>query len=196
MSIDEIIISSGVQYLGGEVTGYADNNPSTPATSILGVMITPIQSKTSYMLRLIPCANLKCAQLVAYTKSVLSLLKSLEVIIVTLLTDNCRLNQSLISNLAGQPYGELCSIYTDSAVADAPIHLMIDPVHLLKSIRNNWMTSKILTFNHPETHVRLTAKFSDLVKVYEYECGSLLRIAYGLTRKSISPNDIEKQQVS
>ena len=76
--------------------------------------------------------------------------------------------------------------------------LLFDYVHLLKNVRNNWITEKSqkIAFQIPglndETHV---AKWEDLIQLFRLEashCVSLSR----LDSKSINPKPIERQNVT
>ena len=72
-----------------------------------------------------------------------------------------------------------------------------DPPHLLKNIRNNWMTEKTqtLVFIDPDTKEEVTAKWQDLVDIYNEEQESILRETK-LDYKTLYPNSFEKQKVN
>ena len=72
---------------------------------------------------------------------------------------------------------------------------LYDPVHLLKNIRNNWLTEKtqILNFVNPSTNKEVSAKWKDLIKIYESQEGSPQT---KLNFQTLYPNNFEKQKVS
>lgn len=83
---------------------------------------------------------------------------------------------------------------------------MIDPVHLLKSVRNNWLNQKniekALYFpNFPnimsnDSSNFQTASLSSLRKLVYCERNSLLKFGYTLNLKSLSPSNLECQNVN
>ena len=190
--IDEVKLSPSLQYNSGQVTGYSVSENEL-ATSMLGIMISPLFMKSIFMLRLIPCSSLNSSMLVTYVRSTVEYLESLGFQISAIISDNHRINQSMVKSLTGKSFGPEASIF--KAMSGHPVRILIDPVHLLKTIRNNWMKALLFTFPHPDTGVKMKAIFADVKHVYDHESSSLLRISHGLNRKSVRPNDIEKQQV-
>ena len=84
---------------------------------------------------------------------------------------------------------------------------MFDSVHLLKCIRNNWLAQKDVnkTFKFPKfsfddidfNRTRIcNAPFNTLKKLHSVESDSLLKHAYKLTLKSLSPSTLEKPNVN
>ena len=75
------------------------------------------------------------------------------------------------------------------------IFLLFDYVHILKSIRNNWLTEATgeLTFLHDG--VTRTAKWRHLVQLYKLEAESLVKMS-DLNEVSVLPKPIERQRVS
>lgn len=72
------------------------------------------------------------------------------------------------------------------------LYLLNDSVHLIKSMQNIWIKS--LAFNSDSCNDQsiLTA---DLVNLYKFDSCAVLRCVKDLNRKSIVPNNIERQQV-
>ena len=72
------------------------------------------------------------------------------------------------------------------------LYLIYDPAHLLKNIRNNWVTEKsqTLKFFHFESSTYISAKWKD---IYKEELGMLKSTK--LNRQSLWPNNFEKQKV-
>ena len=115
------------------------------------------------------------------------------------MTDNFRVNQSLFSKMH--------AVYTSTAIWSIthPIEnkefeelfLLYDPTHLLKNIRNNWVTEKTrsLDFTCPLSGKNATAKWSDLVEIYKDDQPYYLTQS-SLTYASLFPTSFEKQKVS
>ena len=83
---------------------------------------------------------------------------------------------------------------------------MLDPVHIVKCIRNNWINQKDTntTFIFPsidnyfsETfpHHLSNASFKDLRNIYKSEQYSTAKIAHKLTSKVVWPSVLERQSV-
>ncbi|KAH8037209.1 hypothetical protein HPB51_009002 [Rhipicephalus microplus] len=83
-----------------------------------------------------------------------------------------------------------------------PLFFVIDPVHLLKCVRNNWLKQNDQCFWLPQFEPSTTgqrhmqyAYFKTVKDAYNLESKQLLRYGYTLSRKAVSPTDIEKQDV-
>lgn len=95
-------------------------------------------------------------------------------------------------------------VYQHPCDPKRPLFFVIDPVHILKCVRNNWIKQRNdqRCFYFPEFEQQtaserrmLSASFGTIVDVYNIEVGQLLRHAYTLSRKALFPSDIEKQNV-
>ena len=80
------------------------------------------------------------------------------------------------------------------------IYFLVDGVHLLESVRHNWITLKNThkTFTFPDIEdntVTLHASFDHLKVVYNTEVNSTLKQAFKLTLKSLFSHSIERQNV-
>ena len=56
---DEIHIKPGVQYQGGHILGFSEDQPEKPARTILAIMIGPLMGGPPFVARLIPIYSLK-----------------------------------------------------------------------------------------------------------------------------------------
>lgn len=193
--IDEVSLLGGFDYIGGNING-SDIESGKKSSTILAFMISPLKSKMNEIIALIPSCGVTTMLLHKYVIQVLENLSKLNINVIAIVVDNHRINQGLLKKLSNVDKLEDCgvpirNIYNNNC---CPIHLLVDTVHLTKSIRNNWMTKKILTFRDPGSSSILTCNFQDIINVYNKESGSVTKIAKGLTRKSVYPNNIEKQQ--
>ena len=73
------------------------------------------------------------------------------------------------------------------------IFLLFDYVHLLKSIRNNWITEKTqeLEFYIGEKKI---ARWVDIINLYKLETKNIVKMSK-LTEVSVYPKPIERQKV-
>lgn len=197
--IDEMVVTPRLQLLkSGKFIGNAVNTQIEElATSVLGFVIAQIKGKISEVVGLVPCANLTGAQLHSYTLQVLNAANKYNIEVKCIITDNHRVNQKLFKMLSSNVNSiEESVARTINPITKSVIYLMNDPVHLIKSVRNNWLKNDIFIFpDLGNPGLTLKASFSDVINLYNRESSALLRIARGLNRKSVHPNDIEKQQV-
>ena len=115
------------------------------------------------------------------------------------MTDNLRANQSLFQKMHDF-YGSKSLWSVNHPISNGEfeeLFVLYDPTHLLKNIRNNWVTEKTRTlkFTCPETGRNVVAKWSDLVAIYNEEMSSFIkhtRINYA----SLYPTNFEKQKVA
>ena len=198
ISFDEIDIKPGVHYQGKYVLGNAVNTETpTPATTMLAAMVHPSFGTPAFVARLIPVHNM-CAEFLY--KEVLQLLEMVHKVgglVYALMCDNLSVNQKVFK-LFHQNFGNVSVASINHPVANEKFKMLFtlyDPVHLLKNIRNNWMTEKTqsLDFTEPHTKQEVTAKWKDLVDVYKSEIGCPLT---KLDSQTLYPNNFEKQKVA
>ena len=77
--------------------------------------------------------------------------------------------------------------------------MIYDPIHIIKNIRNNWITEKNKTIQrtHPDTNELMTAKWSDLIELYNHEQKTTNGLYLSkLTKAAIDPSNIDKQKAA
>ena len=88
---------------------------------------------------------------------------------------------------------------TKSPSSGSPLYLLFDPVHLIKNIRNNWLTEKTQTLKFPsngtQNQERKFAKWSDLKELCNIDATKDVRLSK-LTKATVCPSSMEKQKVS
>jgi hypothetical protein len=73
---------------------------------------------------------------------------------------------------------------------------MYDPVHLLKNIRNNWITERSQTLSFTSTAGEQSeAKWTDLQELYMTETQTFTKLST-LNKTALNPSNLEKQKVS
>ncbi|GFS20497.1 transposable element P transposase [Elysia marginata] len=77
------------------------------------------------------------------------------------------------------------------------IFFIYDRVHVVKNIRNNWITEKTKTLTCPLMGAPggTVAKWTDLEALFQCEEASLVKLSK-LTRSTLFPSSSEKQKVS
>ena len=194
LMIDEIYISKRVEYCGGKIIGLQSAN--VVANTVLCFMIKSVGGgKYMDVVKLIPMCNLNADKLYTNFLQVARLLRDVGFIVIAISTDNLSANRAFFKLLGN---GELTTqVLNPIDPTGYPIFLLFDPTHNIKNIYNNFLCKK--SFQCPAVYpildTNITAKFSDIVDVYEREKDAPLKMAYSLNKKCISPTNIEKLSV-
>ncbi|XP_055337664.1 uncharacterized protein LOC129587779 [Paramacrobiotus metropolitanus] len=203
LHIDEISVRPKYSYKGGKIVGQAYNCAS-PATEVVAFMITGVASGVSEIVMLVPSHNMTAEELHKETMDVLSALEERGIKVVSIITDNHKKNQSLFSLLARLAAMDDQTCWIPNPFAqDRPLFLVIDPVHIIKTIRNNWYQHGTLIYpsirrffkDEPEDTDVLSAHWSHFQHAYSIEQTSNLK-ATPLTAVSVAPNSLERQNVN
>ncbi|XP_065659240.1 uncharacterized protein LOC136083651 [Hydra vulgaris] len=185
--IDEVYVKASLLYQRGALFGQAVNYPEKLAKTILSFMIKCLFGGPEFICRAQPVANLssefqfaQCQQIV-YTINNIENSKTLVII-----TDGNQVNQRF--------FGMFKTVDSKPWLTTSGIYLLYDYVHLLESIRNNWLTKKTGELQFLNNKELALAKWSDLETIYKTECNSLFKLSK-LTAKSVYPKPIERQSV-
>lgn len=142
--------------------------------------------------------SLKADTLHDVTKKIIIGLEKIGLRIIFVVTDNNSINRKMMSLFNSPP--SLNIVYPHPADSSRPLFYIFDSVHVLKSIRNNWLNQKNeeLNFFYPDienlSHCH-TASFLTLRKLYNLECKKLLKFGYGLSIKALWPSNLVRQNV-
>ena len=71
--------------------------------------------------------------------------------------------------------------------------LLFDYVHLLKNIRNNWITEKIQKLSFELNCEQMNAKWSNIKKLHQLEINNLVKMSK-LSQVAVRPKPIERQK--
>jgi len=194
--LDETHVKSAMSYKGGKVTGSASNSEEI-ADSLQAFMITSLRSGYKDVVSLFPVKNITGLDLLKYTKDVLLMLRELGFKVITLISDNNRLNRKMFEQLCG---GILISPVANPVDTSSPIFLLFDTVHLFKCIRNNWINQRnpAQTFIIPSSdnvNVGECISFKQIVDLYNSESASIVKLAPQLSQKVLFPSNFDRQNV-
>ena len=95
----------------------------------------------------------------------------------------------------------LCGVALKESVVNfftgGQLFLIFDPTHIVKNIYNNFLFNIVfkLPTMPPLIPNTITARFDDVVAVYNHECPKPLKIAHCLTDTVLQPKTIEKVKV-
>ena len=197
--IDEIHITPMVDiHLNYGTFGIDHKNPQKIAKTVFGFMIKSVFGNYQEIVSLIPSFRDTSFDLVKLTHDAMKLISDLGGKILTIITDNNRVNVKLFK-LIGIRDG---SLYTTNPINGDLLFAMYDTVHLLKNFRNNWHNKKKYKqkneFYNMENGQRgkRFAKFSRLAELLTESESSALKVSSKITLKSLVPSNMEKQKVS
>lgn len=202
LQLDEIYVKKKIDYKCGKLYGYAENENEVTvaepqaAKTILAFLIASSFGHLKEVAALRPVNLLTGNDLTLLTQEVSKLLISCGFKIVVIISDNNRINRTLFNNLSRG-----CETYRTRITEDCKTFLTFDSVHIIKTIRNNWLNQKDTekTFLYPSFtnhEQKKQAKFSVLREIYKKESNQLLKTAPKLNFKTVFPTILERQKVS
>ena len=185
--VDEVKIRPTVAFSGGVLNGMAKNDPDSKATSMLCVMLKCLHGGPSVMVSVTPVHKLTSEYQFNVVKEAAGLVETSGGIVLGSITDNHKVNQ------------QFCKLFnrTHDFLAIHPLddsrswYLLFDTVHLLKCIRNNWISEKCQKLSLDDETV---ASFSDVVNLYKEEKDNILKTT-SLTLSSVCPSKLQLQNV-
>lgn len=182
--IDEVYVKPLLTYHGGKLFGKSVNKPEDLATTVLGFMLVSLYGAPSFLVKMLPVHKLDSQFMFDQTQELLSNIKQADGSVVSIICDNNRINQSFFKLFPLKSPWET----TDN------IFLLYDFVHVMKNIRNNWLTEKTgqIVFEHDGAE--MTAKWEHIIKLQKLEDGGLMKMSK-LNYQSANPKPIERQKV-
>ena len=185
--VDEVKIRPTVAYSGGVLSGMSKNDPNSKATSMLGVMMKCLHGGPSVMVSITPVHNPTGSYQFSVVKENAAIVENAGGVVVGSITDNHKINQ------------HYCKLFTRKSDFEAvhplnperPWFLLYDSVHLLKCIRNNWISEKCQKLS---LDGKTIGSFSDVRALYESEKNNILKTT-SLTFASVYPSRLQLQNV-
>ena len=165
--------------------GKAVNDQSKLANTVLGFYIVTLFGGPKFLLRMLPVKGLDASFLFEETQKIISSIKDAGGSIISIISDNNRVNQAFFKRFdLEKPW-----------LTKGGIFLLFDFVHIVKSIRNNWITERTKELKFPDGDLVQTARWSDIIKLYKSEEGNLVKPSK-LTEVSVFPKPVERQKVT
>ena len=171
-------------YHGGTVFGKAQNHPSKLAETVLGIIC--LHGGPSFISKIVPVSNLDANYLHDKVVSSQANIEQAGGIVKAIVCDGNRTNQAYFRKyvtLPDQPW-----------LTEDGTYLLYDFVHLLKNIRNLWLTEKTGELTYVFEGVVRTAKWQVIRDLHELESSSLVKMSC-LTDVAVNPKPIERQRV-
>ena len=195
--VDEVHVKPCLLYHGGKLFGKALNNPDELANSVLAVMVVCMYGGPNSLAKMIPVKKVSAHFRFKIIKSIATAITSTSGKIIAIINDNNRINQNFMSMFPIDRDKPWVTVQGDDI--PSKIFLLNDFVHLFKSIRNNWFTepTQEITFHHPDEDSPLTARWLDLITLYncDREKEKIIKSST-LTYTSVFPKPIERQNVA
>ncbi|XP_049960432.1 uncharacterized protein LOC126481016 [Schistocerca serialis cubense] len=200
LMIDEMHIKPYLDYKGGNILGTAFNG-TTAASSVYVFMIQSLLSSFKEVVHILPVNTLQACDLFTYVKNVITGLHSIGFKVICVVTDNNSINRKCMAYFSTPPKKSV--VYPHPSDPSSPLFFIINSVHVLKCIRNNWINQKdaqqVLTYpnfeNMDKTLALKIASFSTLKKLHALESKTIIKYSYGLCMKSLCPSNFERQNV-
>ena len=130
--LDEIYVKSTLTYRGGIWFGKAVNNPNVLANTVLSFMIITLFGGPKFLHKMLPVKNLDATFLFEQTTAILSSIKLAGGNVVATILDGNRVNQTFF-----KMFDTISPWRTKEGK-----FLLFDFVHLMKNIRNSWITEE------------------------------------------------------
>ena len=122
-------------YHGGTLFGRATDDPQSLAKTVLGVMISCMFGETTFISKMLPIAKLNLSFLCEQITLTIDTINQSSVIVKAVICDGNGNNQAFFRLFDTEPQ--------QPWLTKGGIYLLYDFVHLLKNIRNNWLTEKM-----------------------------------------------------
>lgn len=161
---DEVYVQASYRFRGNHIIGLSEDDPESPAKTILAFMIRPLMGGEAFICRLIPIHSLQADFIKKEIESIIPIISAQGGKVVAIMSDNHFTNTNCFKSLfqdANDSYPWVYQTPSDK------IYLLFDPVHLLKNLRNNWLTEQHgqLALRNCEDGKMHIGKWSDIKKV-------------------------------
>ena len=132
-------------------------------------------------------------------------LKTIGFRVISVITDNNSINSKAMSFFSSPPKKSI--VYQHPSDQCRPLFFILDTVHLLKCIRNNWLNQKtsgkcivypnfdFCGMSTTNTSESAYACFESLRHLYSLEAEKHLKFGYKLSIKALHPSNLERQNV-
>ena len=137
--MDEIHVKADLTYKAGRIIG-GSLDINDPTWTVFSIMVSSLFRKWSTIIRLLPLGTSSAEQLLPTILAVITDVEQCNLSVQVISTDAYPLNVSLFKLLS--PDHKLQPVVPHPVDSTRSLYLIFDFVHLLKSIRNNWLNVK------------------------------------------------------
>ena len=198
LQMDEIHVKSDLTYKSGKIIG-GSLDPNDPTRTVFSIMVSSLFRKWSTIIRLLPLSSSSAQQLFPTIKSVINDIEQCSLSVQVISTDAYPLNVNLLKLFS--PDHSLQPVVPHPLDFTRNLFLIFDFVHILKSIRNNWLNlknhDKIFKYPNFDDFQQVdTASFEDIRLLYREEQYKCAKLAPRLISKACWPTSFERQNVN
>lgn len=198
--MDEIHLQPYIDYKGGGLVGMATNSQNAAKTAYV-FMIQSLLSSSKDVVHILPVAKIDAIQLHQFLRELINGLEATGFRVIAVVSDNNSINGKAMSFFS-EPR-KVDTVYKHPSDQSRPLFFILDSVHVLKCIRNNWLnqrnSGKCMFFPDinglPDKPCVLTASFNTLLELHERERNELVRLAPTLSLKALKPSNLERQNM-
>ena len=168
-------------------------------------MITSLFSSYKDVVYIFPANKMKSDIVHKFISKTIMGLETIGFRVISVITDNNSINSKAMSYFSSPPKKSI--VYQHPSDQCRPLFFILDTVHLLKCIRNNWLNQKTSgkcivypTFDFcgmstTNTSELAYACFESLRHLYRLEAENHLKFGYKLSIKALHPSNLERQNV-
>lgn len=198
--VDEIHIAPYFEYKGG-ITG-ATLSSAEAANSVLVFTVQSLTCQFKEVAHMVPVQNAGAQYLHKLLRDVICGLEKSGYRVACIVSGNTSVNRKAVSYFTSPPTSGF--VYPHPSNPARPLFFVIDPVHILKSIRNDWLDQKndLLGFFSPEfkpgstrAQELLCASFATVREAYNLECDNQMRYQYNVPREALYPSNVERHDL-
>lgn len=194
---DEIHVQASLRFRGNHIYGYAEDDASQIARTMLTFMIRSATSGESFVCRLIPIHTLKVEFIVSQLNVIIDIMYRQNANVICCICDGHPTNVGAYNSLRGSTQPDSFPWKMASPLGDDdPIFLIFDPVHVFKNIRNNWITEKTMEmkFVDLESGESVIAKWRDMEAIHKKEALNYVKTTK-LSYRALNPSTLDRQKV-
>ena len=159
--VDEIYLKLALLYHAGKLFGKAENNKEVLANAACEIMIKCSFGGPEFLFKLVPVRGMSAEFLFQQVEDTLNLIRSVGGTPKVNIYDGNRTNQSLFKTFE--------TVKNKPWLTTSGTYLLYDYVHLMKNIRNNWITEPSGDLNFYHERKKYTASWAHHVELHERE---------------------------
>ena len=185
---DEVYVKKMLLYHGGKIFGKSINDPTALARTILGIMVFCLHGGPRFLSNMLPLSKLTSEFLDDQVKATTQAISSGGGKVTAIISDGNRTNQAFFKRYS--------TVQNKPWLTEDGKFLLFDNPHLLKCIRNLWLTEKTGELSYSDGGVIRTARWTHLKKLHELEnlSTNIVKMSH-LDEISVYPKPIERQKV-
>ena len=188
--VDEMYIKSEVAFSGGMLHGYAENKDGAEAaTTIVTVMMQSLCGDFRDIVSYYPVKQLTGDDETTYVRDAVVFLESLGMKVTSIICDNSKVNRIMMKNFGVEIADGIITFPRHPVDPSRTLYFIIDPCHLIKCIRNNWINKGMFKINDEDV------SFEYIRRLFSEDQKRTVKLAPKLTIKVVSPTNTERQRV-